>query len=543
MRLGHAILLSSVLVLPSMAMAEEEQKPEVPPVLLKNLRGSKEDYVSRTLKPIRQYGENRTTISKAGVELVESELDAQMRGQFLGQEFRKDLDGDGRISLREMRRAHEKSLRRLKEKGKPERYTKTLAKKLETSMQADKNSDGYVSFDELMAQAKLQLRKSRAQRSRIFDMKDMLELDPNKDDVLSIAELRPLLDKTFARFDTNKNGWIDPDEQKAVREVNKQQRAKTKPRVTRNQLATCELPPASKDALVVVLGSYGGHAISSVSVAGQNKVTHTGTITIEPGEKQIYLVIGARAHMVWDFKGATNRIERIVAFSGLTNGGAGSVGIPADKVTFLASGSCFRHFRNGTSGRARIAKAVVEGALKRNVDAVVGIGEVSNMHLPSGTQANINKPMGPTVETAGGKKFVISKDGVKPLSEVMPKGLEPPTKVDKKTWAELHRFNPGGIVQLDAKNVIGNGEVEKYEVMPQQAGLVQLMQEGAIRRLNDGFYLIEKPIARYPAGLGGAHSVKFLLGKGVPQPPGKPGHSCVVSEENGKPLFDSARRC
>lgn len=50
--------------------------------------------------------------------------------------------------------------------------------------------------------------------------------------------------------------------------------------------------------------------------------------------------------------------------------------------------------------------------------------------------------------------------------------------------------------------------------------------------------MINKKI-RFPAGLAGAHSVKFLLLRGVPKPDGNPGHSTVISEETGEALrFD-----
>lgn len=39
-----------------------------------------------------------------------------------------------------------------------------------------------------------------------------------------------------------------------------------------------------------------------------------------------------------------------------------------------------------------------------------------------------------------------------------------------------------------------------------------------------------------PAEMFGAHSVKFLLLRGMPESDGNPGHSCVISEETGAPL-------
>lgn len=104
------------------------------------------------------------------------------------------------------------------------------------------------------------------------------------------------------------------------------------------------------------------------------------------------------------------------------------------------------------------------------------------------------------------------------------------------TYSEFRRFNPGGVADIQADQVLAPGLVEDYVVLPGHAGLLQLMNEGRIERLLDGIYLIKKPIARFPAGLTGSGSVTFMLGKGVPMPAGSSGHSCVLSEETGKSL-------
>jgi hypothetical protein len=71
--------------------------------------------------------------------------------------------------------------------------------------------------------------------------------------------------------------------------------------------------------------------------------------------------------------------------------------------------------------------------------------------------------------------------------------------------------------------------------------LSQLLKSGVLTRNGQGEYLINKKM-RFPAGLTGAHSAKFLLLRGVPKPEGQPGHSRVVSEETGELLkFEPAR--
>ena len=65
----------------------------------------------------------------------------------------------------------------------------------------------------------------------------------------------------------------------------------------------------------------------------------------------------------------------------------------------------------------------------------------------------------------------------------------------------------------------------------EEAGLAQLVQSGALTQNGLGEFLINKKIT-FPAGLTGAHGVKFLLRRGVPKPDGDPGHSAVLSGRN-----------
>jgi hypothetical protein len=84
-------------------------------------------------------------------------------------------------------------------------------------------------------------------------------------------------------------------------------------------------------------------------------------------------------------------------------------------------------------------------------------------------------------------------------------------------------------VRIDPAAVVAVMPVASYEVMPQEAGLVQLLESGAIERNGQGEYLVKRKI-RYPP----RSAVKFVILKGVPVPDGDPGASTVVSEDAGE---------
>jgi hypothetical protein len=106
---------------------------------------------------------------------------------------------------------------------------------------------------------------------------------------------------------------------------------------------------------------------------------------------------------------------------------------------------------------------------------------------------------------------------------------------------ELNRFSPGGVIDIDAKTVISSAPASGYEVLPQQAGLVQLLDSGALTQNSVGEYIVREKM-RFPAGLYGAHSVTFLVMKGAPYPGGDPGHSCVIVEDSGEKKGSACRR-
>lgn len=88
---------------------------------------------------------------------------------------------------------------------------------------------------------------------------------------------------------------------------------------------------------------------------------------------------------------------------------------------------------------------------------------------------------------------------------------------------------------MPAVRVVALQPVETYDVFPEEAGLVQLLSSGQIEYLGRDnsyrySYFIHETFPHFPAGLGGAHSVIFILGTGVDMPSGDVGHSRVYSE-------------
>jgi len=179
------------------------------------------------------------------------------------------------------------------------------------------------------------------------------------------------------------------------------------------------------------------------------------------------------------------------------------MGLPASKVTITNSG-CPQHFYKPEV--AALALASVRESLGREPDAVFGSYSSQRVSLPSGELVEADR------KTA-----------------TLPAGFDP------GVWQEAVRFWPGGLAQVDYRKIIAATTVEPYKVLPSQMGLSQLVGSGAVKQVSHNTFRVTQPIAHMPPSMGGAHSVTLIFAKDVALPPGDPVHSCIVSEDGGKP--------
>ena len=259
----------------------------------------------------------------------------------------------------------------------------------------------------------------------------------------------------------------------------------------------CALPPPSADARIIRVGAYEGKQISSLAIAGQDEDTQTIAVTVEPGRGSLYVVAQSHEAVIWRFSGAVDRIERVVLSSGQMDAfgraAAAQTGVERARTT-VASRHCVGGYGKGQGTAARLLGREPED---------VSVYSLGGIALPS------KQPFEPAV----GRPRVLQRES-RPDVEAQ--------------WQELLRLTPAGVWTFrDARAVFG-ATAEPYLVLPQEAGLTQLLVAGAIAKDGER-YRVLRPI-RFPAGLAGAHSVAFMLAPGVPMPTGNRAHSDVVEE-------------
>jgi hypothetical protein len=302
--------------------------------------------------------------------------------------------------------------------------------------------------------------------------------------------------------------------------------------------APCAMPKASDDAQLVLL-RIDADALSTVTVGSQDVATRTGEIVIEAGREPLYLIVTSMGGpTIWRLTGAVERIERLV-LGGLRTGPnrgvpgemplAGATGVASDRVTFLRHPHCLAVYQPGPTWVAMVP-SIVQHEIDRRPRSGGSFGTVSTISVPSLTirSASGGKSAQMVVYDRKNSAMVVEGD---PNDRIILKG-------QNDLGEELKLFIPGGVVNVDAGRVVASLPAETYAVLPQQAGLLQLMQSGALERNEDGDFLIRRKI-RLPAELNGGH--KLILPAGVPEPDGEPAHACVFVEETQTPIKGS--RC
>ncbi len=533
----------AVLLWPAAGLAGPMQSPEA--FLLRHLSGG--STLERYLKAIRsefvRIDADADGKIDAADEAVHKAIGAtSFRTSAAMRIMYADLNGDGVVTADELRQKLQYDRRMMSSYAilhrapafSPDaRVDQDVAK----MMEADTNKDGRVTWQEAIDYAKKQPGYDRINAYGLgMTTRQALALAPAGKSAVTLAELEAAATAFFRRVDTDNNGTISLDELDAVRRrINSAYSNAIRQYTQQKARIVCDMPKASAAAKVVLLSAYQTEALSTVALGPQDEVTGVGSVNVQPGKEPLYIVIVSFRPAIWRFYGATERIERVVvtttsSFIDKTDHkphyAAGVTGLPAERVTFPKQLGCLRYFSEAPS----IASAQAAGAVKADVgkmpDVVAAKYGVSAFVVPAGKIEMIasDRPQLLVIQKSGGT-LTINGDSSK-IRVVTPSG-----NIER----ELRRFHPGGVIEVDAKKVVANVPAEPYAVLPQEAGLVQLLRSGALTENDLGEFLINKKIT-FPAGLTGAHGVKFLLRRGVPKPDGDPGHSAVIAEETGKPV-------
>jgi Ca2+-binding EF-hand superfamily protein len=465
-------------------------------------------------------------ISLADLDRNKAMTAATARAAVIAEYLRYDLDGDGVITRDEIASVETYAAQR----GFTTRDTdialrQRVEERVALRMRADLNGDGRIEWSELMAYVERTTPVGAAPLEPII--RSLLSFDEDGDGRTSLVEFEHGIERLFRSIDTDGDGVISQEEFKDYRlrigqplppypppyaqpspRPYEQPRQEFQAAQEARHERECAMPPVVNDLKVVLVGIYKGEGLSNVSVGSQPDTT-TAHIDIEPGPEALYLVLISFDPVIWQIHGEVGRVAKAVVASirsieGSGGALAGVTGLRREAVTFLPRGDCLRGFTQTGTVEAALAKGVVKGRIGHEVDVTVASQAVWALSLPSG------KMQAPPRAGWPRDQFAMLR-------------------------SELDRLYPGGVVSLDAKAVISRVPVERYEVLPGKAGLLQLLESGALELNRRGEYIVRAKI-RFPPGLQRVPAARFLVPKGVPIPDGEPSDACVVSEDAGAAL-------
>ena len=496
-----AALSSLVFAAPSLAQLSDSGTIKVPDTLQLPRHFVEQllrhpDQVQRQLYALQQLEAldvDGNGVSRGDLDKLALQQQAQTRAQMLSQFMIHDHDADGIVTQKEMESGLQWQMRRHGQSGNDSaaarlRMKQMVARSMEPFVKADKDGDGKLTVPEIYA---------------YFDA------DEDVQRRMSRRRLRGGLAEAIMNLDFDGNGTVTEDEVLAAV-------AKLGPEVLTDPASApvrvvepgCELPPVEKADKLILLGGYEGSALANMTALGQDTETTAAELFIESGDEPLFIVAATHEGVLFKADGATDRIRKLVLISGHASSsgtsGSGVSGIDKSKVSFLNGGRrCLEYFHEVAGMKGVKAKASLRNLVGREPDALLGSYTLGSVILPQGPIDKKTVRHRPPRETAENRSLL--------------------------------RFSPSGVMEFERADLVTQVPAEKYEVLPQEAGILQLLKEGKIENMGRDNYRIKQKI-RFPAGLNGAHRVHFLLPKGVPEPDGHPGHSCVFSEATGAPL-------
>ena len=417
-------------------------------------------------------------------------------------------------------------------------------------MRADTNGDGQIDWEEMLAFARQALVPPNSAGNAMAGVLAVVRsMDADGDGVVTVAEFNAALERVFREADADNDGIISKEETVGFRaRVTAEAQAEFKRRMEEGvrqreaaRQAACTMPAPSPAARVVLLRVPPGDALSTVTIASQDVTVDTGQIVIEPGDEPLYLIVLGSNTTIWRFTGAVERMERLVLAGTMTGPNSsnreqrpiiGAVGIPAERVAFLGRPGCIPTFHEMPSELGTDATEAVRRVTGMVPRLMVVAGPVAELAVPSGkTTRSDTKPT----------EFVVREDSGTVRIE---RGSKPIPHDPVNLHYALQRFHAGGVVDIDPQAVVASHPVERYKILPQEAGLLQLVHSGVLMKRDSGTqarsmeFMVQRA-TRFPPGLYGAHQVKFVVAKGVPVPEGDPGHSCVVMEATGQAVANA----
>ncbi len=492
-------------------------------------------------------------VTAEGIDNLRKIAMAQRRSQAIAQILIYDLDGNGSVTKEEIVTVMEPRSRQMifangvQLEPSPQQIRLQLDKLVSDALGSDADRDGVITATEIEQEAQRQAEQvSIGWQQGIAPQLVPMTLDANGDGVVSLAEYEAAVREQFDTIDQDHDGRISAGEAANFGKILDEARQATqrvreaKARTLRLEAAKkdCDVPHAPPGIKMVFLGAHQGKALSNAWIGTQDQVTYVTTVEIAQGSEPLYLALASDSAMIWDIVGATERVAGVLGHAEAVVETAntqadrkplvGIMGVGRERIRFTAHPGCLVPPTEITmkDGSAQESAALLLG---RAVDEIGGEYSAGTFRVPAARHFP-DRPVRNSIQ--------LPRDG---LGELL--------------WREVREDYPAGLANIDMESVISVHAVKRYSVLPDRAGLAELVDTGALSiagtvrgfRINGGdFRPFTQPNRfritgklRLPAGVAGT----FVLPRQIPPPEGDLSAACVLSEQDMKPISGSRTGC
>lgn len=377
---------------------------------------------------------------------------AQQRSKEIASMLRYDLDGDFVVTGDELELSGFASIN--------ERFGRTLQgiipnaeQRVEgtkqfvaRALEADANGDGRLTLDDLdqrMEAAEDRIRTSQRQLGVPW------AFDVNVDGRITEPEMRRDVDANLAWIDADANGVIVKSEIDAARAeirktVSSTRRLQVKPR-------GCQLPAIPKDAKILVLAGDGGTGLTDLLFENSQGLPVTlAEVDVPTGDAPLVILASFRNPTILRIDGAADRVSHVVGLARPV----GALGAESAKSVQTNCPIGFLGIRIKEQGEAGLRSQFARLLRGRDFDLIEKqfIGRVEFVTGANNTRNLLSGHDTPEVE--GDARLVRDT---------------------------LLRFSPGGFHIVDPRAVQSMTAVQTRTEWPLEAGLLQLIAEGAIK--------------------------------------------------------------